>query len=117
MNARIQTWFPFRIQICLNGREWLARQMDALASVDDTRRLEELTAHLERSTQCQGRPIRGLRVLGEDNPLLLAVNRGQFSLNAFRNRDLQWLLYGGQKLLPAQAKCRSATKSKKLRPG
>jgi hypothetical protein len=28
MHARIQTWFPFPIQICLNGREWLARQMD-----------------------------------------------------------------------------------------
>jgi len=28
MNARIQTWFPFHIQVCLNGREWLARQMD-----------------------------------------------------------------------------------------
>lgn len=28
MNARIQTWFPFNIQICLNGREWLSRQMD-----------------------------------------------------------------------------------------
>jgi hypothetical protein len=28
MSARIQTWFPFSIQICLNGREWLARQMD-----------------------------------------------------------------------------------------
>ena len=28
MNARIQTWFPLYIQICLNGREWLARQMD-----------------------------------------------------------------------------------------
>ena len=28
MNARIQTWFPFSIQVCLNGREWLARQMD-----------------------------------------------------------------------------------------
>jgi len=27
MNARIQTWFPFSIQICLNGREWLARKM------------------------------------------------------------------------------------------
>jgi hypothetical protein len=25
---RIQTWFPFAIQVCLNGREWLARQMD-----------------------------------------------------------------------------------------
>lgn len=29
MNGRIQTWFPFNIQICLNGREWLARQMDS----------------------------------------------------------------------------------------
>ena len=28
MNARIQTWFPFTIYICLNGREWLSRQMD-----------------------------------------------------------------------------------------
>jgi hypothetical protein len=28
LNARIQTWFPFPIQICLTGREWLARQMD-----------------------------------------------------------------------------------------
>lgn len=27
-NARIQTWFPFNIQICLNGREWLARQFE-----------------------------------------------------------------------------------------
>jgi hypothetical protein len=30
LNARIQTWFPFSIQICMNGREWLAHQMDAL---------------------------------------------------------------------------------------
>jgi len=28
MNARIQTWFPFSIQVCLNGREFLSRQMD-----------------------------------------------------------------------------------------
>ena len=27
MNARIQTWFPFNIQICMNGREWLAREL------------------------------------------------------------------------------------------
>ena len=24
MSARIQTWFPFTLQICMNGREWLA---------------------------------------------------------------------------------------------
>jgi hypothetical protein len=28
MHGRIQTWFPFRIQMCMNGREWLSRQMD-----------------------------------------------------------------------------------------
>jgi len=26
-NARIQTWFPFNVQICMNGREWVARQL------------------------------------------------------------------------------------------
>lgn len=29
MHLRLQTWFPFSIHVCLNGREWLARQMDA----------------------------------------------------------------------------------------
>lgn len=29
LNARIQTWLPFPVQVCLNGREWLARQLDA----------------------------------------------------------------------------------------
>jgi len=28
MHARIQTWFPFCIYVCLNGREWLSRRMD-----------------------------------------------------------------------------------------
>jgi hypothetical protein len=27
MYARIQTWFPFQIQVGINGREWLAHQM------------------------------------------------------------------------------------------
>jgi hypothetical protein len=26
--VRLQTWFPFEIQVGINGREWLARQMD-----------------------------------------------------------------------------------------
>jgi hypothetical protein len=28
MSARLQTWFPLTIQVCLNGREWLSRQLD-----------------------------------------------------------------------------------------
>ena len=28
LNIRVQTWFPFSVDICLNGRQWLAQQMD-----------------------------------------------------------------------------------------
>jgi hypothetical protein len=28
MHVRLQTWFPFEMQIYINGREWLARTMD-----------------------------------------------------------------------------------------
>jgi hypothetical protein len=28
MHIRLQTWFPFQVQIWLNGREWLARTLD-----------------------------------------------------------------------------------------
>ena len=31
LNARIETWFPFSIRICMNGRTWLARQMTVRA--------------------------------------------------------------------------------------
>jgi hypothetical protein len=27
LHVRLQTWFPFTIQVCVNGREWLARQL------------------------------------------------------------------------------------------
>ena len=29
MHLRLQTWFPFLLQVCLNGREWLSRQLSA----------------------------------------------------------------------------------------
>jgi len=28
MHVRVQTWLPFNVRICINGRSWLARQMD-----------------------------------------------------------------------------------------
>jgi hypothetical protein len=28
MHVRLQTWLPFNLHVCLNGREWLGRQMD-----------------------------------------------------------------------------------------
>jgi hypothetical protein len=29
MHVRLQTWFPFQIDVCLNGRHWLAKQLEA----------------------------------------------------------------------------------------
>lgn len=37
MHVRLQTWLPFGQHICINGREWLGRQMDA-AGVDYLRK-------------------------------------------------------------------------------
>jgi hypothetical protein len=37
LHVRLQTWFPFTMHVCINGREWLARQMDA-AGIGYTRR-------------------------------------------------------------------------------
>lgn len=28
MHIRVQSWFPFSVDVCMNGRQWLARQMD-----------------------------------------------------------------------------------------
>jgi hypothetical protein len=59
MSARIQTWLPFRIQICVNGREWLARSMDA-AGLHYLRRDNCFTwlEHPERAQQLMDRQLR-----------------------------------------------------------
>lgn len=28
MSVRLQTWFPFHVQVCLNGREWMRRSLE-----------------------------------------------------------------------------------------
>ncbi|MGH9893383.1 MAG: hypothetical protein ACREA0_15620, partial [bacterium] len=37
LGARLQTWFPFNVQIWLNGREWLARQLQKKGRTDFVR--------------------------------------------------------------------------------
>lgn len=37
MHTRLQTWYPFNMQICMNGRDWLAKQMDE-AGIDYLRK-------------------------------------------------------------------------------
>jgi len=116
----LRAWRPMRRGVAdLHRRAEVSqkaaeRYADALASVDDTRRLQELTENLERSTKWEGRTVRGLRILGEDNALLLSVSRGEFNLNGFRNRDLQRLLYRGRAGDVIEGKRRCAAISRKL---
>jgi hypothetical protein len=59
MNARIQSWFPFTIQVCINGREWLARQMDRCAL--SYRRLENSFPWMEDVHKAQALMDKQLR--------------------------------------------------------
>ena len=91
------------------------RLLSALAAVDDSRSVEELTAAIQKHTQCNGRRVRGLRPWADDKDLFMAINHGEFTLNGFRNRDLQGLLYGAAAEVPAERRRRSAAISRKLR--
>jgi hypothetical protein len=57
MHVRLQTWLPMSIQVCVNGREYLARQMDregigyeqrdnCFVAIDDLPRAQELLDRL-----------------------------------------------------------------------
>ncbi len=102
-----------RAQVCQKA---LNRYCDALASVDDSSTLEELTHHLERRVQWQGHSVRALHPFAaEDRELLQTVNRGEFTLHGFRNADLRALLYATPATTQSEEGKRSAAVSRKLR--
>jgi hypothetical protein len=69
------------------------RYLDALAGVDESSRLQELLEGLEQAVRWKKRRVRGLRLLGEDAALLVAVGRGEHCLNGFRNQDIRSQLF------------------------
>jgi hypothetical protein len=94
----------------------LDRYCDALARVDDSTTLRELTQSIERRVRWNGQPVRALHPFdASDLVLLRAVNRGEFTINGLRNRDLQALLYCAPPRDSKEAKQRSAAISRKLR--
>lgn len=60
MHVRLQTWFPFSVHVCLNGREWLGQQMDA--SGLGYRRRENCFVALEDAAKAQKLFDRQLRI-------------------------------------------------------
>src|SRR5438128_2417464 len=91
------------------------RWRNALASVDDSRSLEELTAGMQKPAPWSGRKVRGLRPWADDQELFTAINHGDFLLNGFRHRDLQKLLYTTATESLADRRRRSSAISRKLR--
>jgi len=60
IHVRLQTWFPFMVQVCVNGHEWLARKMDrhgiayermdnAFASIGDLPRAQQFADAMLRT--------------------------------------------------------------------
>lgn len=102
-----------RAEVCQRINE---RYLEALAQVDDDTSLEELTQRLEQPRRWKGHRVRALRPFSaEDQPWLRAVNRGEFSLNGFRNADLQRLIWGQATSCPKERRRRSAQVSRRLR--
>jgi hypothetical protein len=94
----------------------LDRYCDALASVDDSSTLEELTQSLERRVKWKNSWVRALHPFDPaDAALLQAVNAAEFTINGLRNRDLQARLYAAPALSKEEKRRRSAAISRKLR--
>jgi len=92
------------------------RYLEALAAVDDSRSLRELTEPLCRATRWKGQRVRALNPLSpDDSRLLAAVIRGEFAINGLRNRDLCPILYVGVAGSAAEQRRRSAAVTRKLR--
>jgi hypothetical protein len=92
-----------RAEVSKAGTE---RHLAALASVHVRDPLAKNAATPCRAARRKGRRYRGLQPFGQDAALLAAINRGEFTLNGFRNRDIRGLLFG--KISDAQQRRRKA---------
>jgi hypothetical protein len=120
--AEIKTWQQLRKGVAdLHRRAEVSqksneRYLDALAAVHHEQPLGEMISDLCQPTKLNGRRVRALQPLSpDDNRLLLAVNRGEFAINGFRNRDLRSLLFGTAKVAAAELKRQGARTTRQLR--
>jgi len=102
-----------RAQVSQKANE---RYLEALAAVNHDQPLGETVYDLCQPTDWQGRRVRALQPLSpDDSRLLTAVNRGEFAINGFRNRDLRALLYGTAEAAAAELKRQGARTTRQIR--
>ena len=97
-------WYPLRRGVAdLYRRAQLSRAaneryLTAMAAANDTTALAEEAVTVCRAVRREGRRFRALNPFEEAEAQLLGVvNRGEWALKGFRNRDLRPLLYGTAK--------------------
>jgi hypothetical protein len=113
LNVRLQTWFPFTMHVCLNGREWLAQQMDAaglayqqrdncFVSLEDVERSQKLMDQQLRTSwgSLMNRLTRQVHPLHQDlfsdppNPYYWSVNESEWATDImFRSESALRTLY------------------------
>lgn len=92
------------------------RYLDAFAAVEEDTTLEELVQRLGQPRRWRQRRVRALHLFSPgDRELLQAVNRAEFSLNGFRNRDLRPLFFAGEPKTKREARRRAAWVSRRIR--
>lgn len=121
-NPRIKRWqkmrkgvadLPRRAQVSQAANQLYGQMM---AAARCTTPLKELAEPLCQRTHYRNQPVRGLNPLAPQDALLLeTVNRGEFAINGFRNRDLRRHLYPQGTTDPQEQKRRSAATTRKLR--
>jgi hypothetical protein len=90
------------------------RYLTALAATQGKEPIGPCTDSLCKPVRCDGRRVRALNPWSpHDAALLQAVNRGEFKINGFRNRDLRALLFAGS-ATPPQQKRRASVVTRKL---
>jgi hypothetical protein len=96
LHVRLQTWLPFPMQVCLNGREYLARQMtkagigyeqrdNSFVRIDDLPRAQAILNRLVKRKW-----TRWLRLLGRRHNPLVAATSG------LRLHDYYWTVRQGE---------------------
>ena len=114
VSVRLQTWFPFPLMVCLNGREWLARQMDSeglgytqrdncFVALENVERAQQLMNDqlrtswgglLSRLTR-QVHPLHGELFRDPPNPYYRSVNESEWATDVmFRSAASLQALYG-----------------------
>ena len=89
MHIRLQSWFPFTVQVYLHGREWLGRQLDQQGIAYE--RYENAFLHVADLAAARALGERSAKfnpVAAADCAHFAAVMAGDHLLNGFGNHDL-----------------------------